>query len=100
MKYFKSYIELLKKQGILANYSINSNHNFFLKSFHINTINTIKKLIGINIYQKFYYIKELRHYFNKLMLYNSYEYMKNIFGNEFNFMAETLYYPKNKKNRK
>lgn len=94
--YFKPYIELLKYQGILGNSSINNNYNFYLQTFHINKIKEIKKLFGINKYQKFYYISELTFYFNKFMLYQSYETMKKKYGNEFNYMAETFYYPKNK----
>ena len=97
INYWKPFMAILTKQGFLwDNFNLNKDHNFFLGTINANSLHRMKKEIGINKYQHFFFFKELKGYFDKFILYNGVENMKTKFGNEFSFIAETLLYPKNK----
>ena len=95
-EYYKNYSYIFEEHGLLKKYNFCDNNIIISDSLDLENLNTIKNKKLLNKYQKIFYFKEKKKFFNKDIIYNNYIYMKNLFNEDFNFMSETFNYPENK----
>ena len=85
------YIKYFKRSGF-----IRSKINYGNDSLIIAKTNKVKKNNSLSNYIKIYQYLNGYYLFQKDTLYKYYRAMKNIFGNDFNYLPETYYYPSDK----
>ena len=92
--YYKNFVNILEKNGIIRSYYQNNNHNLYIKTFN-NTffLTNNKKGDYLNDYQKMYHFMGVEEYFYKNLLYKNYLYMKSYYK-AYNYMPTTYIYPK------
>ena len=92
--YYKNFVNILEKNGIIRSYYQNNNHNLYIKTFNNNFFLTNnKKGDYLNDYQKMYHFMGVEEYFYKNLLYKNYLYMKSYYK-AYNYMPTTYIYPK------
>ena len=95
--YFKHFVEILNKNGIIRSYYHNNNHNLFLKGFNKGSLKKLNKNCDyFNEYQILYHYMGVEVYFYKNILYQDYSYMRSFFKQSYNYMPITYEYPKDK----
>lgn len=79
------YSKILQENGLIRSYSIKGNHNLYIGRYFNNIYKLSKayRLCGKDVFQK-----------DSLNL--NYQYMKNQYNNDFNYMPDSYYYPKDK----
>lgn len=94
--YFKNYVNILEKNGIIRSYYLNNEHNLYIKSFSDNfLLKNNKKGNYFNDFQKIYHFMGVETFFYKNLLYENYLNMKKYFK-AYNYMPKTYEYPKDK----
>ena len=96
MEYYKNYSYIFEEQGLIKNYNFFDNNILITDSLYLENLNEIKNKKPLNKYQKIFHFKEKQKLFNKDKIYITYNYMKNLFSEDFNFMPETFNFPENK----
>ena len=97
-EYYDSYVNLLKKNGIIRSYYHNNDQNLYIKKFEGSYIKELnKKGDYFNQYQKLYHFVGIEEYFCKNLLFKNYENMRNHFPEDYDYMPETYDYPKDAK---
>ena len=96
MEYYKNYSYIFEEQGLIKNYNFVDNNILITDSLYLENLNEIKNKKPLNKYQKIFHFKEKQKLFNKDKIYITYNYMKNLFSEDFNFMPETFNFPENK----
>lgn len=93
---YLNYLKILKNHRLIKSGYKYKNNNLFLHCFNETQLIKMQKTVGINKYQKIKYYINIREFFYKDSLYKNYIKMKNLFKDEYNYMAETFYYPEDK----
>ena len=85
------YIEYFRRAGFIQSKIFYRNDSLIIKS-----TNNIKKNNNLSNYIKVYQYINGNYLFQKDILNKNYRAMKNVFGDDFNFIPETYYYPSDK----
>ena len=88
---YEVYRKYFKRSGLIRSKINYGNDNLIL----IKT-NKVKKNNSLSNYIKIYQYINGDYLFQKDTLYKNYRSMKNVFGDDFNYMPETYYYPSDK----
>ena len=95
MKNIHQYVDILSQLNLIRSDNIISDNNFFLSKRVLSLVNKNSSMLNINHFKKIYrffgYLKLL-----KDSLYLNYMEIKKEFNEDYNFMPETYYYPKDK----
>jgi len=93
--YFKEFVQIFKKNGLIRSYSQTVYHNLILKPMNENYIRKkIINAIDINKYQKIFHFIGNDLFHNKEKLYKNYLYMGSYFPKNYSFIPKTYFYPK------
>ena len=92
---YEQYIELFSNHGLIKSDNIYADHNFFLSKRALSLVRRNISLMNINNFKKFYRFFGYQ-VLLKDALYMNYMEIKKEFNEEYNFMPETYYYPKDK----
>ena len=82
---YNFYANILKENGLIRSYIPNGIHNLYIGSF-------IKDIYRLSKANRFHG----KDVFLKDSLYINYKYMKDLYNDDFNYMPQTYYYPKDK----
>ena len=93
---YEQYENLLAQHEIIKSINALGDSNFYLGKRCINLIKKNRNLMKLNNFKKFYRFFGYQ-ILMKDTLYQSYRNMKEEFNEDYNYMAETYYYPHDKK---
>ena len=91
------YFDLLEKHGLLRSHTNLGIHNLIIDVRFQTNFNIKSKINNINKNTKIYQYLNAYYLLKKDILYKNYYSMKKEFNEDFNYMPETYYYPKDKK---
>jgi hypothetical protein len=95
--YFKIFVDILNKNGIIRSFYHNNNHNLYIKGFQPHFFEKENKQGDyFNEYQNLYHFMGVEVFFYKNLLYQDYSYMRSYFRKSYNYMPLTYEYPKDK----